>query len=284
MRNGNFIGIDLGGTHARVGLVRTGELSHIATTRIQASGSVEEVLRQIYDLLEGLVTSEIDAIGFGVPSVVDVEKGIVYDVQNIPSWKEIHLKSLFEEKYAVPVQVNNDANCFALGEKYFGKGQGYNSIMGLIIGTGFGAGIIVNDQLYAGVNCGAGEFGMMPYLDSIYEHYCSGQFFELHKGQTGEQLFQRAVDGEKDALQIFNEYGEHLGNGIKAILYAYDPAVIILGGSVRKSFDLFKESMWATIESFAYPESVKNLKIEVSELDNVAILGAAALCYEYGKN
>ena len=284
MRNGNFIGIDLGGTHARVGLVRTGELSHIATTRIQASGSVEEVLRQIYDLLEGLVTSEIDAIGFGVPSVVDVEKGIVYDVQNIPSWKEIHLKSLFEEKYAVPVQVNNDANCFALGEKYFGKGQGYHSIIGLIIGTGFGAGIIVNDQLYAGVNCGAGEFGMMPYLDSIYEHYCSGQFFELHKGQTGEQLFQRAVDGEKDALQIFNEYGEHLGNGIKAILYAYDPAVIILGGSVRKSFDLFKESMWATIESFAYPESVKNLKIEVSELDNVAILGAAALCYEYGKN
>ena len=280
MRNGNFIGIDLGGTHARVGLVRTGELSHIATTRIQASGSVEEVLRQIYDLLEGLVTSEIDAIGFGVPSVVDVEKGIVYDVQNIPSWKEIHLKSLFEEKYAVPVQVNNDANCFALGEKYFGKGQGYHSIIGLIIGTGFGAGIIVNDQLYAGVNCGAGEFGMMPYLDSIYEDYCSGQFFELRKGQTGEQLFQQALDGDQGALQIFAEYGEHLGNGIKTILYAYDPEMIILGGAVKAAFKLFKESMWSAIGSFAYPESLKGLKIEVSEFDNIAILGAAALCYD----
>ena len=283
MRNGNFIGIDLGGTHARVGLVRTGELSEIATTRIQANGSIEQVLRQIYDLIEGINTSEIDAIGVGVPSVVDVEKGIVYDVQNIPSWKEIHLKSLFEGKFAVPVYVNNDANCYALGEKYFGKGQGYQSIIGLIIGTGFGAGIIVNDQLYAGANCGAGEFGMMPYLDSIYEHYCCGQFFTLHKGQTGEQLFQRALDGDKDALRIFIEYGEHLGNGIKAILYAYDPEIIILGGSVRKAFELFKGSMWASIGSFAYPKSIKDLKIEVSELDNIAILGAAALCYEHGK-
>lgn len=283
MRNGNFIGIDLGGTHARVGLVRTRELSEIATTRIQASGSVEQVLLQIHDLIEGIGTSEIDAIGIGVPSVVDVEKGIVYDVQNIPSWKEVHLKSLLQEKYNVPVYVNNDANCFALGEKYFGKGQGYQSIIGLIIGTGFAAGIIVNNQLYTGANCGAGEFGMMPYLDSIYEHYCCGQFFTLHKGQTGEQLFQRAVDGDKEALQIFTEYGDHLGNGIKTILYAYDPEIIILGGAVRAAFGFFKESLWLAIQSFAYPESIKGLKIEVSEFDNIAILGAAALCYAHDK-
>lgn len=154
MRNGNFIGIDLGGTNARVGLVRGGELSEIATTRIQSGGSIEEVLNQIHDLIEGVGTGGIDAIGVGVPSVVDVEKGIVYDVQNIPSWKEVHLKSLLEEKYAVPVYVNNDANCFALGEKYFGKGQGHQSIIGLIIGTGFAAGLIVNNQLYAGRTAG----------------------------------------------------------------------------------------------------------------------------------
>ena len=283
MRIGNFVGIDLGGTHVRAGLVRAGELSEIATTRIQADGSVEQVLRQIHDLIEGMDISGIDAIGVGVPSVVDVEKGIVYDVQNIPSWKEIHLKSIFEGKYSVPVYVNNDANCFALGEKHFGKGQGYQSIIGLIIGTGFGAGIIVNDQLYSGANCGAGEFGMMPYLDSIYEHYCGGQFFDLHKGQSGEQLFGQALDGDKDALRIFTEYGEHLGNGIKAILYAYDPEIIILGGSVRKAFELFERSMWDAIASFAYPRSIKHLKIEVSELDNIAILGAAALCYGHDK-
>lgn len=284
VRRGKFIGIDLGGTHVRVALVRDGKLSEIATTRIKASGSVEQILRQIYDLIEGIEITEIDAIGIGVPSVVDVDKGIVYDVQNIPSWKEVNLKSLLEERYAVPVYINNDANCYSLGEKYFGKGRGYHSVIGLIIGTGFGAGLIVNDKLYAGANCGAGEFGMMAYLDSIYEHYCCGQFFTRQKGQDGEQLYEQALAGDKDALQIFKEYGEHLGNGIKAILYAYDPEIIILGGSVRTAFELFKESMWASIGSFGFPESIKGLKIEISELDNIAILGAAALCYDHDTN
>ncbi|MCH7859762.1 MAG: ROK family protein [Candidatus Marinimicrobia bacterium] len=280
MRKGNFIGIDLGGTHARIGLVRTGGLAETATIRIQAGGSVDQVMGQIHALIEGIGISGINGIGIGVPSVVDVEKGIVYDVQNIPSWKEVHLKSLLEEKYAVPVQVNNDANCFALGEKTFGKGQDCQSIIGLIIGTGFAAGIIMNNRLYAGANCGAGEFGMIPYLDTIYEHYCCGQFFTLHKGQTGEQLFHQALNGDQAALKIFSEYGDHLGNGIKTILYAYDPEMIILGGAVRAAFRFFKESMWSAIQSFAYPESIKGLRIEVSEFENIAILGAAALCYE----
>ncbi|MCH8327262.1 MAG: ROK family protein [Candidatus Marinimicrobia bacterium] len=279
-QNGNFIGIDLGGTQARVGRVEAGELREFASTRILASGTVEEVLNQIYALIDGLAASDIEAIGVGVPSVVDVDQGIVYDVQNIPAWKEVRLKSLLEEKYAVPVHVNNDANCFALGEKHFGKGRGHHSIIGLIIGTGFGAGIIVNDRLYSGANCGAGEFGMMPYLDSVYEHYCSGQFFTLHKGQTGEQLYKQAVDGDTQALQIFAEYGDHLGSGIKAILCAYDPEIIILGGSVRKAYDLFEEAMWASIQSFVYPKSAQGLSIELSQLDDIAILGAAALCYE----
>src|SRR5690606_24955530 len=114
-----------------------------------------------------------------VPSVVDVDKGIVYDVQNIPSWKEVPLKAIMEERYGVPVQVNNDANCFALGEKYFGQGRDSKAFIGLTLGTGLGAGIILNDKLYAGPNCGAGEFGMVPYLDYHYEYYASGQFFTL---------------------------------------------------------------------------------------------------------
>lgn len=279
MGGGKLIGVDLGGTQVRVGLVDDERLEGIATTRINAQGSVDELLLLIYDLIDQVGIGGVDGIGIGVPSVVDIEKGIVYDVQNIPSWKKVPLKSIFEKKYSVPIYVNNDANCFALGEKYFGKGRGFQSIIGLIIGTGFGAGIIVNNQLYAGANCGAGEFGMISYLDSIYEHYCCGQFFTLKFGQTGEQIFQQAVSGNQDAMTILSEFGHHLGNGIKTILCAYDPEIIIFGGSVRKAFAFFKESMWASIGSFVYPQSIKNLKIEISELDNIAILGAAALCY-----
>jgi len=76
----------------------------------------QSVLESIYDLIDRFTDEEINGIGIGVPSVVDPVKGIVYDVQNIPSWKEVHLKEILEEKYKLPVYVNNDANCFAAGE------------------------------------------------------------------------------------------------------------------------------------------------------------------------
>ena len=280
MKEKNILGLDLGGTNARAGLVRNQQLGQVSSIKINPNGSVDEVLAQICGLIDESKPENLDGIGIGVPSVVDIEKGIVYDVQNIPSWKEVPIKSIMQERYSTPTFVNNDANCFALGEKYFGKGVGYQSIIGLILGTGFGGGVIVDGKSYAGVNCGAGEFGMIPYLDSIYEHYCSGQFFTRNFQQTGEEVFQRAVREEEEALKVWAEYGRHLGNGIKTILHAYDPEIIILGGSVRKALRFFEQSMWESIESFTYSNSLKRLKIEVSELDHIAILGAAALYYD----
>jgi len=280
MKEKNILGLDLGGTNARAGLVRNQQLGQVSSIKINPKGSVDEVLDQICGLIDESKPENLDGIGIGVPSVVDIEKGIVYDVQNIPSWKEVPIKSIMQERYSTPTFVNNDANCFVLGEKYFGKGVGYQSIIGLILGTGFGGGVIVDGKSYAGVNCGAGEFGMIPYLDSIYEHYCSGQFFTRNFQQTGEEVFQRAVRDEEEALKVWTEYGRHLGNGIKTILHAYDPEIIILGGSVRKALRFFEQSMWESIESFTYSNSIKRLKIEVSELDHIAILGAAALYYD----
>ncbi len=280
MARNNIIGVDLGGTNARAGLVRSQQLGEVSSIQINPHGSEEEVLDHLCGLIDRTKPQNVDGVGIGVPSVVDLEKGIVYDVQNIPSWQEVPLNSILEEKYSIPVLVNNDANCCALGEKHFGKGVGYQSVIGLIMGTGFAGGIIVDGKLYPGMNCGAGEFGMIPYLESIYEHYCAGQFFTRHVGQTGAEVFQRAVEGDREAVKIFAEFGHHVGQGIKMILYAYDPEIIILGGSVRKAFRFFKEAMWESIRSFAYSNSIKSLKIEVSELEHVAILGAAALHYD----
>jgi glucokinase len=280
MAKNNIIGVDVGGTNARAGLVCNQQLEEVSSIAINPDGTAEEVLDQLCGLIDRTKPKDVDGVGIGVPSVVDIATGIVYDVQNIPSWQEVPLKSILEARYSIPVLVNNDANCFALGEKHFGKGVGYRSVIGLIVGTGFAGGIIVDGKLYPGSNCGAGEFGMIPYLESIYEHYCAGQFFTRQVGQTGAELFQRAVEGEREALKTFAEFGHHLGNGIKAILYAYDPEIVVLGGSVRKAFRFFEEAMWESIRSFAYSNSIKSLKIEVSELEHVAILGAAALHYD----
>jgi glucokinase len=276
----SLIGIDLGGTHIRGAVVQGKELSDVISVKVPAEGSQKEVLDELFRLVDKLMNDGVKAIGIGVPSVVDVEKGIVYDVQNIPSWKEVELKKYMEDRYHIPVLVNNDANCFALGEKYFGKGANYHSFIGLTIGTGLGAGIIIHDRLYAGPNCGAGEFGMVDYLDRYYEYYASGQFFKNKYQVAGDSVFTKAEQGDKQALQCFEEFGIHLGNAIKMILYTYDPEMIILGGSIKNAYPFFHQTMWERIRTFAYPKSLEKFQIELSELDNCGVLGASALYYD----
>jgi glucokinase len=280
LTNKKIIGIDLGGTNVRAGLISNNELINITSAAIDAQSSEKGVLNTIFSLIEKYINEEIDGIGIGVPSVVDTEKGIVYDVQNIPSWKEVQLKSIMETKYGLPVFINNDANCFALAEKYFGKGKTAESFIGLIIGTGLGAGIIINNRLYEGRNCGAGEIGMLPYLDSIFENYCSGQFFRRKYNLSGEEVNLLAKQNNLDAINILAEFGSHLGNAIKTLLYMFDPEMIILGGSVTNSYNFFENSMRETLKDFAYSNTITNLKIEVSETEYAGVLGAAALVFQ----
>src|SRR5207247_8964382 len=160
------------------------------------------------------------ASGVGAPSVVDLEHGSVLNAQKIPAWKEVHLKEALEARYGVPAFVNNDANCFALGELYFGAGRGCRSLVGLVIGTGLGAGIIIEGRLYAGSNCGAGEIGMLPYRDGILEHYTSGQFFRRQRGVAGDALFEAALPKGEAALLAFREFGTHFGKAVAAAVYA----------------------------------------------------------------
>jgi glucokinase len=280
MNKEKVIGVDLGATNIRGACVSENNILEIKSQRIRSNGTEQEVLDDVFALVDTLIDDEVKAIGIGVPSVVDIEEGIVYDVQYIPSWKEVHLKKWMEERYHIPVFVNNDANCFVLGEHYFGGGKGYDSLIGLAIGTGVGAGIIINNKLYPGHNCGAGEFGCVDYLDKIYEYYCSGSFFKNVYDLDGEFVFEQAKQGDAQALILYEELGEHLGNAIKLIMYTYDPGLIILGGSVRHAYDFFQEAMWQRIKTCVYSKSIERLQIKISELANSGILGAAALYYD----
>ena len=280
MSRETVIGVDLGGTNVRAGLVTGGRLTKVRSVAVRSQGSERDVLEDMFSAIDSVISDGVAGLGAGVPSVIDLKAGIVYDVQNIRSWKKVPLKAYLEERYQLPVYVNNDANCFAAGEKYFGKAKPFEHAVGLILGTGLGAGVIANGRLYSGINCGAGEFGMLPYLDRNFEAYASGQFFERVHGVSGREAAARAERGDRKALEIFAEYGRHLGQAVKAICYAVDPEVIVLGGSVSKSFRFFSTAMWEAFQTFAYSLAKERLKIEVSETENVAILGAAALYYD----
>jgi glucokinase len=219
----------------------------------------------------------VDSIGIGVPGLVDKVEGSVIDVLNIPSWKEVKLASILQDKFQKTVMVENDANCFALGEYFFGEARNCDSLVGFTLGTGMGTGIILNGKIYSGHNGGAGEFGMSEYNGKFLEYFASGQFFKNVYGKEGEELYKDLINGNKEAERIFSEFGVHVGNAIKMILYAIDPEVIVLGGSISKAYPYFEKSMNASLESFAYRKSLDRLKIRPSKLESAGVLGAASL-------
>ncbi len=271
------IGIDLGGTNMRVGLTDGSTLVNSVIEPCPSKEAEEVVINQLKRQIAQLMSEEVTSIGVGVPSVVDCQQGIVYNVANIPSWKEVHLKEILEKEFSVPVAVNNDANCFAFGVWKYGEGKGTRDMVGLTMGTGIGSGIIIDGKLYNGVNTGAGEIGSLPFKDADYEFYCSSRFFsELH-GDTGANFGKRAQKGDAEAVAVWKEFGGNVGELIKAVLFTYAPEAIIIGGGIASAFPLFETAMRASLESFPYPANVAATRIMPSTLPNAAILGAGAL-------
>lgn len=282
MTKNKMLGFDIGGTNLRVGVVEEGKFLNILHEPIENQFDEQGTIDQVIKLISRAMSPGVATIGVGVPSVVDLKKGIVYDTVNIPSWKEVPLKEILETKFEVPVLINNDANCFVLGEKYFGPGENVNNLTGLILGTGVGAGLIMNNKLVPGHNCGAGEFGMVSYLGHDYEYYCGGGNFRSLYGMDAAEAFLLASDKQPEALKIWNSYGNHLAELIKLVLYTADPESIVLGGSISKAFPFFKDSMLQSLQTFAFKNSLANLNIHVSELEYAGVLGAAYLHIDSG--
>lgn len=271
------IGVDLGGTRVRAGKVRGGQVESNMSQRISGKESMEVVLGEIFNTIDEVFDREVAGIGVGVPSVVDVERGIVYSVENIKSWREVPLKEELERRYKVPACINNDANAFAVGELHYGKGRGFRHLVGLAVGTGLGAGVVIDGHLYSGANCGAGELGSIPYRDATLEHYCSGAFLQRESGIAGELLYEQARDGNADARELIESLGTTFGDAILIVMYAYDPEIIVLGGSVSRAYSMFESRMRHRLAAYPYTHALDKLVIERSEVEDVALLGAAAI-------
>lgn len=279
MTHSKYVGVDIGGTKVQAGVVQDGEVLRQIRFETSATAPQEQLLAELAHHLAPLLTADVAGIGIGVPGLVDTEKGIVHNVQNIPSWREVHLAHYLHGCFGKPVHVANDANAFAVGEKVYGQGQPYANLVGLALGTGLGAGLILNHQLYVGTLSSAGEFGGMPYLDKTVEDYCSGKFFGQRTGRLGAEWHALAQRGDAEALALFAEYGRHLGRAIQLILFALAPEAIFLGGSVSQCFEFFQGGLHESLAAFPFRQVTEQLVVRPSTIDNAAILGAAALCH-----
>ncbi|MDO5981218.1 ROK family protein [Flavivirga spongiicola] len=279
-----IIGVLLEGKTIKVGKILDGNIIKSCTKIIDNRASKEHVISEVITAIDEVFDKEIEGIGIGVPGLVDLNQGVIYQIQKIPSWKEVHIKDILESRFQVKVYVNNDANCFAVGEKYFGVAKNYENIVGLILGSGVGTGVIFKNHLYSGTNCGAGELGYLQYKEHDFEYYCSTSYFKEKYDLDFKTLYKRAKQDDKIALAIFEQYGQDLGNLIKAILLVADPEIIVIGGAISNAFSFFKKEMFRVVKTFMYKHVLNNLKIVVSENKNIDVLGASALFYDAQNN
>ena len=158
------IAIDLGGTNVRVARVREGKIEARLSEPVKASGTERGVLDQMCALVEKVNNGTASRIGVAVPSVVDFNTGIVYNVMNIPSWKEVHLKQYLESRFGIETHADNDVNCFVAAEKAYGAGRPFDNLVGITLGTGVGAGIVIDGRCIAVPTRARVRYAVCPIL------------------------------------------------------------------------------------------------------------------------
>ena len=249
------LGIDVGGTNLVLGLVQDGKIvKRVSTPWFPREASLEQTIDILSEQISGIITPDTEKIGIGVPSVVDIHRGIVYDTANIPSWTEVPLKDLLEARFHLPVSLNNDANCYAMGVY-----EGYPAdakpevLVVITLGTGVGMGIVDRGRLFCGANCGAGELGTLPYRGATLETFCSKQFF-AGSGWDSLSASEAAYNGDPRALALFHDLGKRLGDLLTTVMFAYDPSHIALGGGIAYTYPLFRASMGASEAGFPLPQ------------------------------
>lgn len=273
----SYIGIDIGGTKISGICLKDDVIQKRAKLDTGADRPVDQILATLFEVIDELITDEVEAIGIGVPGILDVEKGEIISINNIREFNGFNLKNPVEKKYNLPTFINNDANCFALSEAYFGAGKDYKNIIGITLGTGVGGGLVINNKVYSGNLGAAGEFGCIPYLDGLFEDYGGSKFFTKNYGITGKELFEKAESGDSEAQQNFRVYGKHIAALITKLMLFIAPEAIIIGGSISGAFKYFEPSIKEMLDNFMIPIIAQHVKILPAELSDSGLLGAAAL-------
>ena len=285
----NILAIDIGGTMIKYGLVSSdGEILSTDKIETEAEKGLENILNKIDNIFKRY--KENNPVGIAVSGTGQIN-GIIGKVIGgnpiIPNWIGTNLVKILEEKYNLPIVLENDVNCVALGEKWIGAGKDLSNFICLTIGTGIGGGIILNNQLFRGENFVAGEFGHTLIKKGEFEQFASTTaLIRLVKERTGKILNGKEIfDLEKKEIveyqEVISEWIENLTDGLSSIVYCFNPANIILGGGVIEQgeplINRIKNSLFKKIG----PQFKEKLNIIQAKLgNNAGMIGASYLLLE----
>jgi glucokinase len=308
------IGIDIGGSSVKAVLTEIGART-IATRQVssrsgEGPGAVIDVLHGVIaSLMDEAGDSRVEGIGVGMAGTIDIDEGVVYHPPNFAKWDAVPLASRLSERWHVPVRLDNDANCAALGESWYGAGRGLDSFVGMTLGTGVGGGIIVNGAVYHGTRGFAGEIGHVSIDYNGPECNCGGRgCIEAYVGigylmtralpllendatsglheravsdpgsLTPRDLTEAALEGDTTAAGILSDTGTKLGCAAASVANLLDITTFLIGGGISGAGDLIVQPMLLSARSRVLEVHRDSLEVRLAELGNDAgMLGAAAL-------
>lgn len=282
---------DLGGTSIKAALIEEGKITDFKETATQAKKGGPKVMENLISLLKSY--EDYDAIGISTAGQVDRAQGkIIFANENIPNYTGTEVKRLVEDALGKSCQVENDVNCAALGETYFGSGKEEKDLLCLTYGTGIGGAIIINRHVYSGHDGFAGEFGHMLTHPGerlctcgkigCYEAYASaGQLVrdaaKVDAAITnGREFFERVNAGDKVMRDVLNNWSKEVAIGLVGLTHIFNPSLIVLGGGILEQ-ELALQMIQKEFD-FLVMDSFKNVKLEKAQLGNQAgLLGAYSL-------
>jgi len=298
-----IVGVDIGGTNVKLGLVSAqGRIA--CQTSFSTKGYIrnkKELIRAVIDKIQSLFdqkyssSRKIAGIGVGLPGLVNPVKGIVKFLPNIPGWRNVPLADIIQQKIKVPVFIENDVNLIALAEWKFGAGSGVRNMLCMTLGTGVGGGLILNNQLYRGEGYVAGEIGHIPIEQNglpcncggwgCLERYVGNRQLQataaevLHeKGITLEDVCARAAQGDPLALKFWDETAVTIGNALTGIVNVLNPTRIVIGGGVANASRFMFKTIEKTIKQRSMHVQGAMVKIVKARLGHKAgVMGAAVL-------
>lgn len=306
------IGVDLGGTHARVGLISTnGKALEILEKALPSSRQPETGLQTVIELTQSLLSKyrqlSIIGVGSGVTGPVNKQSGTVINPYTEPAWQYRPFVKPLQEACGLPVVLENDADAAALGEYWQGNGQGAERLYVVTIGTGIGTSFIDHGTVYRGLD-GAHPEGGHHVIDAssgvhcycgmvgCWESLASGAAFLNFARQKAVQnpdwlkilavkdihhintpaIIQAASQGDETAMQLVEQEGYYLGLGLLNVISFFVPDKVVLCGGMTRYFNLFEPSIRKVITSHRYMVPAGLVTIQIDSLDYYAgVYGAA---------
>ena len=311
------IGIDLGGTNIKVGLVDENyNIVQKATAKTNLPRPADEICGTIVELIwqclnaARVTIGEVNSIGIGTPGVANRNSGVVLYSCNL-DFHNTDLRALLKQRLDKPIYVENDANSAAFGEVLAGAGKGYSDVVVVTLGTGVGGGIIIGGKIYTGFNfcgaelghtviefngrqCGCGRKGCFEAYSSAtalinmtkeaMEAHKDSKMWEIAGGDIEKVDGKTAFDGmradDEAAKGVVNMYIEYLGCGLTNIVNTFQPEVLLIGGGICKEGENLTKPLGEIISRDSYcVDEKQSTKLDICKLGNDAGIISAAFLY-----